>query len=771
MAKTLPVLMLKGLIILPNQDIRLELNNDLTNDIINLALADFDGEVLIAYPKDQYEIDPDVTDLPNIAVIAKIKNRLTLPNGNVRLTILGKQRIGIQKYKSFINNKDILMADTVELVAPLIKEVESEALRRKLISLIHELIEVNPNMSNSILNIIKNIKDLDKLTDIIAAFMFYETDKKLNFMEEVNPAVRAEKLIKEINVEIKINKLEEDIDISLQEEFDKNQRDYILREKLESIKKELGEEDSREEEIRNYLIKLDSLDIDIKTKNKLVKEVHKFENMLDSSPEMSMLKNYLDLVINLPWNKQSKTEEDISKIKKGLDTTHYGLDKIKQRILEYVAVHKRNPDIKSPIICLVGPPGVGKTSLAISIAKALKREFYKISVGGLSDSAELLGHRRTYLGSNPGKIIQAISKCEVNNPLILIDEVDKMAKDYKGDPASALLEILDSEQNTLFTDNFVEEPFSLQNVLFILTANNEYDIPPALYDRLEVIRLHSYTEFEKVDIAKKYLIPSIYKEHKITKKDLVIKNDIIKSIINNYTDEAGVRNLNRCLTNIVRKVILNNDLNENKETIVVSEEDLKGYLGTSLVYKNKVLSLTPGLVNGLAVSAGGGITLTLEAVYYEGKGNILMTGSLGEVMKESIEVAKSYIISHKDMLKINDYYFQSKDIHLHAPEGATPKDGPSAGVTVTTSLISLILNKTVPKEVAMTGEMTLRGDVLPIGGVKEKLIGALNNEVKTVFIPKDNERDLENVPKEIKEKLKIILVSNYQEIYERLFSN
>ncbi len=769
MAKTLPVLMLKGLIILPSQDIRLELNNDLTNDIINLSLADFDGEVLIAYPKDQYEIDPDVNDLPNIAVIAKIKNKLTLPNGNVRLTIVGKQRIGIQKYKSFINNRDILMADTVELVSPLIKEVESEALRRKLISLIHELIEVNHNVSNSILNIIKNIKDLDKLTDVIAAFMFYEVDKKLNFMEEINPAVRAERLIKEINIEIKINKLEEDIDISLQEELDKNQREYILREKLESIKKELGEEDSKEEEIRNYLSKLANLEIDAKTKNKLIKEVHKLEIMLDSSPEMSMLKNYLDLVINLPWNKQSKTENNINKIKKGLDTTHYGLESIKQRILEYVAVHKRNPDIKSPIICLVGPPGVGKTSLAISIAKALKREFYKISVGGLSDSAELLGHRRTYLGSNPGKIIQAISKCEVNNPLILIDEVDKMAKDYKGDPASALLEILDPEQNTLFTDNFVEEPFSLQNVLFILTANNEYDIPPALYDRLEVIHLNSYTEFEKIDIAKKYLIPNIYKEHKITKNDLIIKNDIIKSIINKYTIEAGVRNLNRCLTNIVRKVILNNDLNNNREVITITEEDLKKFLGSPLVYKNKVLSLTPGLVNGLAVSAGGGITLPLEAVYYEGKGNIIMTGSLGKVMQESIEVAKSYIISHKDMLKINDYYFQSKNIHLHAPEGATPKDGPSAGVTVTTSLISLILNKSVASDIAMTGEMTLRGDVLPIRGLKEKLIGALNNEVKTVFIPKDNDHDLEEVPKEIQDKLNIILVSNYKEIYDKLF--
>ncbi len=771
MAKTLPVLMLKGLIILPNQDIRLELNNDLSNDIINLSLTDFDGEVLIAYPKDQYEIDPDVTDLPNIAVIAKIKNKLTLPNGNVRLTILGKQRIGIQKYKSYEHNKDILMADTVELVSPLIKEVESEALRRKLLELIKELINVNPNMSNSILNIIKNIKDLDKFTDVIAAFMFYETDKKVNFMEEINPITRAEKLIKEINVEIKINKLEEDIDLSLQEEFDKNQRDYILKEKLESIKRELGEEDSKDDEIESYTNKINALDIDIKTKNKLLKEVKKFANMQDNSPELSMLKNYLDLVVNLPWNKESKTEEDLTKIKKRLDTTHYGLEKVKQRILEYVAVHKRNPEIKSPIICLVGPPGVGKTSLAISIASSLKREFYKISVGGLADSAELLGHRRTYLGSNPGKIIQAISKCEVNNPLILIDEVDKMVKDYKGDPASALLEILDPEQNNLFTDNFVEEPFSLHNVLFILTANNEYDIPPALYDRLEVINLHSYTEIEKIDIAKKYLIPTIYKEHKITKKDLVIPDDVIKEIINNYTIEAGVRSLSRCLTNIVRKVILNNDINDNHKVIKVTINDLKTYLGNPLIYPNKVLSITPGLVNGLAVSSIGGTTLPLEAVYYEGKGNIIMTGSLGEVMQESISVAKSYIISHKDMLKINDYYFQSKDIHLHAPEGATPKDGPSAGIAITTSLISLILKKQVPKDIAMTGEMTLRGDVLPIGGVKEKLIGAINNDIKKVYIPKDNERDLEDIPKEIKDKLDIVLISNYEEIYEELFSN
>lgn len=446
------------------------------------------------------------------------------------------------------------------------------------------------------------------------------------------------------------------------------------------------------------------------------------------------------------------------------------MDEIKNRILEYIAVKSRNPEIKSPIICLVGPPGVGKTTLSMGIAKALNKEFYKISVGGLNDSGELIGHRRTYLGANPGKIIQGIKKCNSANPLILIDEVDKMVKDFKGDPASCLLDILDPDQNKYFTDNYIEEPFDLSKVLFILTANNIYDIPSALYDRLEIITLSSYTQFEKLDIAKKYLLPNLYKEHIVNSKQIKFSDEILLTIINKYTKESGVRELERQLDKIIRKVIIDSIYDKKEIKVTINKTNIKKYLGLAKYDENNVVeNQKVGLVNALAYTPLGGLVSPIEAVMYDGRGELNLTGSLGEIMKESAEVAISYIKANKDKFKINEDIFINKDIHLHAFSGEVKKDGPSAGVSIVTCLLSIILNKKIDKNIAMTGEITLRGDILKIGGVKEKIIGAYNDGINKIFIPQSNKLDIEGLPDKIKENVEIILVKDYMDIYKNLF--
>lgn len=766
----LPVMLLKELVILPNQEVRLELNNDLTDKILELSLKHHDGALLVVCPKDQIEESPEVTDLPQVGVIGKIKSKIKLPNGNLRVTLLGLNRVRIIEYKSLTDDQDVLMS-SVETVTPTKYDiVEETASRRKLLETTTNYIKQSPNLSNSILNSIKNISDLGKLTDMITTFLPFPVDKKLSYMEEIDALKRANNLIYDLSVELEVLALDEKIDEALRIELENNQKDFILREKINQIKKELGDEDEHDIEIEEYKARIKALNLSDKTTKKLMSEVKKLDNMPDLTPEVSIAKNYLDQVLSLPWHEKSQDNTDLSSIQKSLDETHYGLKKVKDRIIEYVAIKKRNPNLKSPIICLIGPPGVGKTSIALGIAKALNKEFYKISVGGLDDAAELNGHRRTYLGSNPGKIIQALQKCNVNNPLILIDEIDKMVKDYKGDPASVLLDILDPEQNTMFIDNYIEEPFDLSNVMFILTANDLATIPEALIDRLEIIEMHSYTELEKIDIANRYLIPTIYKEHLLTSKDLKISDEILKYIINNYTKEAGVRELKRLIASIARKHITASIQEKTAHTL--TKKDIIAYLGEPK-YDEELNNntLTPGLINGLAYTPYGGVVMPIEACFYEGKGKIITTGLLGEVMKESTSVAISYIRSHKDELKINDYYFDNRDLHLHALEGAIPKDGPSAGVTITTSLISLILNQTVPKNIAMTGEMSLRGDIIRIGGLKEKILGAYNENIKTIFIPFSNQPDLAEIPESIKSQINIIPVKNYNEIYTKLFKN
>jgi len=770
MKDNLPVMLLKGLILLPSQEVRLELNNSVSEDVISMATKSHGGKLLVVCPKDIYEEEPDVTDLPVVGVIGKIKSKIELPNGNLRVLITGIERVNIRDYSNDEEVKEILKANIKNIDLPKFDEVEEAALVRKLTDTLEKYIEMTPYISNSILNVIKGVDGINRLTDIITSFLPFNLEKKLEYIEEVNALKRGKNLIEELKMEMEIVKLDQKLDQSLQLELEGSQKEFILREKMTQIKKELGEESVKDREVEHYLNKIDELQLDEKTKTKIFSEIKKYEYTNEMSPDSSILRTYLDWILQLPWNNKTVDESDLSNVRGSLDKSHYGLEKVKNRIVEYIAIKNRNKELKSPIICLVGPPGVGKTSFAIAIAKALKKEFYKISVGGLNDSSELVGHRRTYLGAVPGKIIQGLKKCGTSNPVFLIDEVDKMVKDYKGDPASALLDILDPEQNIMYTDNYIEEPFDLSDVLFVLTANDIHTIPSALYDRLEIIELSSYTEYEKIDIAKKYLIPNIYKEHLVKLTEIKMSDDILRIIINDYTKEAGVRDLSRQISTIVRKVVTK-AIEENKGVRkTIKKSDLGLYLGPARYNRSlDIVIKKPGLVNGLAYTPLGGAVLPIESTCYEGKGNIKLTGMLGQSMEESIGVAISYIKANKDEFKINDYYFSNRDIHIHALEGAIKKDGPSAGVTITTSIISLLLQKSVPSNIAMTGEISLRGDILKIGGLKEKIIGGYNDGVDTFYIPLANVSDLEEIPNEIKDKITIIQVKTYMDIYTSIF--
>lgn len=750
----IPVILLKNLVILPNQEIKLELNNVISGKAINDASSNFKSEILVVAPMDLLEEEPSVDDLPKVGVIAKIKNKID-NDGVIEIKLRGLKRVAVNKYYQEKNN-EVLYSEVMYIDLPALVEDEENAILKKLVDTLKKYINISKGISNDILNFVSNNKDLNKITDAITSFLPFNIGKKLEYMQEINPIKRAKALIKDMNEEIKgieiDNELEEKIDESLQND----QRKFILKEKMKVLKQELGEDSWKKEEVIEYRKVLDKLKIDKKIKDHFSHEIDKYEIMSDDALEVSVMHNYLDWVLHLPWNKTRKENANFDEVYKELNKSHFGMDEIKTRISEYVAIKNLNRNIQSPIICLVGPPGVGKTTIAMSIARALNRDFYKISVGGLNDSTELVGSRRTYLASAPGKIIQGLNKCGSNNPLILIDEVDKMVKDYKGDPASTLLEILDPNQNKIFTDNYIEEPFDLSGVLFILTANNVNDIPKPILDRVELIELHSYTVFEKKDIAKNYMLPNILLDNMVYDNKLKFSDELLYFIINNYTEEAGVRDLERVLSSLARKITINN-------VKVLNEERVVRLLGNPKYTSNLVMEEENGVVNTLAVSNSGGTLSKIEVVTCKGNDKLTITGNAGNILKESISVVLT-------MLKLKyKYSFHNEDIHVHFLDASSKKDGPSAGIALSVALCSLKENKKVPSDVAFTGEVSLNGSILKIGGLKEKLIAAYNKNIKVVYMPKSNSEDLENVPKLILNNMEVIPVSNFNEVYTKLF--
>ena len=771
MVKTnLPVILLRGAVLLPYCEFRLELNNDIDKHILKLSEDFHDKHILIVSPSNPLEEVIEIDSLPKIGTVAKINMKMEL--GNItRIMLEGVNRVKVEEYVNYGENDSVLNAVITSTTQFAMSPLDETALIRKLNRRVETYVSKVPNISNGILSQISNVNSISKISDIVANYLPIEFERKLEYLNTINPYKRVIMLFEDIKTEEEIVELDKKIDLKLKEALDNSQKEYVLREKIRLIKEELGDINLKENDVEILKDKISKLKCNSKVKDKLYSELKKYEMMNSNSPEVSVVRNYIDLMLSLPWNTLSKENKNLRLVKERLDNTHYGLDNVKERIIEFLAVKELSNDLKTPIICLVGPPGVGKTTLARSIAESIDRKFVKISVGGVNDEAEIIGHRRTYIGSSPGKIISAMKKCKVNNPVFLIDEIDKMTKDVKGDPASTLLEVLDPEQNKYFTDSYVEEEYDLSHVMFILTANYLYQIPEALRDRLEIIEINGYTEYEKLDIAKKHLITRLLKEHGLDDKNVSISDNALMMIIRNYTKEAGVRELERCISKIFRKIakeIVVNDASIKKYKI--TEKNLIEYLGKKkFLYEELDKNDESGIANGLAYTEYGGVLLPIEVTYYKGKGALILTGSLGNVMKESAEIALSYIKSHYDEFGINYKLLTDSDIHIHVPEGAVPKDGPSAGITLTSALISAFTNKPIDKSIGMTGEITLRGTVLPIGGLKEKTMGAHRSGIKKILIPSKNECDLEEIPSEIKKDIKFVLVNNYEDVYKEIY--
>ena len=751
MKENIPVLLLKKLTILPSQEVRIELNNELSKKVIDLSTIEFSNKVLIVLPSNTLEESPTITDLPKSGVLTLINSKIVLPNNNYRVVLKGLNRVKINNYQSYPNDKSILIGNAKMLYIDKGETLEETALRKRLVSLINTYIKINPEIDNSIITKINNSASLGDITDIVVTFLRLPKDKKIYYMNEFDDILRAKALIKEINIELEIFKLDGKIEKEIKESFAKEQKEFVIKERIRKLNEELGVSSSKETELNDLKDKIDNFNCPEEVKRKLSNELQRYEYTPVSSPEISMIRTYIDTLLSLPYNQSSTEETSKDKIRKELDKTHYGLEDVKNRIIEYAVLKKNNPDLENPIICLVGAPGIGKTSIARTIATALKRKFTKISLGGLNDSSELIGHRRTYLGSAPGKIISSLIKCQTNNPVILLDEVDKLVKDYKGDPASVLLDILDSKQNKDFTDNYIEEAFDLSKCLFILTANDAKEIPSILRDRLELIYLPSYTIYDKKDIASMYLLNTICSKYN-TK--LEINEDVILDIIKYYTMESGVRELKRLLDKVVRYLVIN----KIKE---ITPSDLEIILGNKL-YTNDSKTNKVGEVNIIGVTPFGGTMLKVQAAY-NNYNSLNITGNVGDKLKDAVNLCLAYLDS-EGLLDL-----KKKGLYLNFSGSNLTIDGASGSAGIVTSILSLINDKEISSDIALIGNIDLYGNILKVSKLKEKIITAYNAGIRTIYLPQGNIEDEKDLPLFILKEMALIHTSNYSEIKKYLF--
>jgi len=758
---TYPVLPLRDIVVFPHMIVPLFVGREKSVQALEDVMQD-DKQILLLAQKNAADDDPTVEDIYEVGTIATVLQLLKLPDGTVKVLVEGSQRAQVVRY---VENESFFEAQAVLLEEPDSDSEELEALSRSVVSQFEQYIKLNKKIPPEALVSINQIDEPSKLADTIASHLALKISEKQELLETKTVSERLERVYSFMESEIGVLQVEKKIRNRVKRQMEKTQREYYLNEQLKAIQKELGEGEDGKDESAEFEERINKTKFTKEAREKSLAELKKLKNMSPMSAEATVVRNYLDWMLSIPWKKRSRVNKDVKKALAILDADHYGLKKVKERIIEYLAVQQRINKIKGPILCLVGPPGVGKTSLGKSIANATGRNFVRMSLGGVRDESEIRGHRRTYIGSMPGKVVQGMKKAKASNPLFLFDEVDKMGQDWRGDPASALLEVLDPEQNTTFNDHYLEVDYDLSDVMFVTTANT-MNMPGPLLDRMEIIRLSGYTEDEKVEIAKRHLINKQVEMHGLKDNEWSISDSAVRDIIRFYTREAGVRNLERELANLTRKAIKEIMLGEAK-TIKVTAKNLGKYAGIKRYRYGEIeADDMVGITTGLAWTEVGGEILQIEAVKVPGKGKMTITGKLGDVMTESIQAAKSFVQSRSLEFGIHPSLFTNKDIHVHVPEGATPKDGPSAGVGMATSIVSVLTGIAVRKDVAMTGEITLRGRVLPIGGLKEKLLAALRSGIKTVLIPYDNEKDLADIPDNVKKGMTIIPVSDVGEVLE-----
>lgn len=767
MIMKMPAVALRGMVILPGMVAHFDVSRAKSIKAVEEAMMD-EQKIFLVAQKDVEQENPDIEDLFKIGIIAEVKQVIKLQNNIVRILVEGKERAELS---AFLENPDYLLAEIIrfdEEVDDGLPEEAKEAMLRSIQETFGKYVVVNPKMGKELQRQLSEITDLEKLMNQLANSLPVHFEEKQKILDAVSMTERYEVLMALLLKEIEIIAIKNDFQAKVKAHVDKNQKEYLLREQMKAIREELGE-DNTESDADHFAEALGKIRADKEVKEKIKKEIDRFKNISSSSSESAVARGYIETLLELPWNKTSRDNKDLKNAEQILNADHYGLEKVKERMLEFLAVRNLTSKGESPIICLVGPPGTGKTSIARSVAKALDKKYVRISLGGVRDEAEIRGHRRTYVGAMPGRIVNGLRSAGVKNPLMLLDEIDKMSSDYKGDTASALLEVLDAEQNKKFRDHYVEIPIDLSEVLFIATANSVQDIPRPLLDRMELIEVTSYTENEKLHIAKEHLLTKQMERNGIRPEQLAITDKAMAKIISGYTREAGVRNLERKLGEICRKAA--RPLYEGeKEKIKVTEQNLEKFLGKekySFDKKNDTDEV--GIVRGLAWTSVGGDTLEIEVNIMPGKGEFQLTGQLGDVMKESAQAGISYIRSVSEEYHIPKKFFQENDIHIHIPEGAVPKDGPSAGITMATAMLSAITKTPVRADVAMTGEITLRGRVLPIGGLKEKTLAAKNAGIKTICVPKKNEKDIDEISPEIKKGLKIVFVEQMKDVLDVAF--